>query len=102
MKRSVPENPSAGVYVYEPSACRSSVPCAGARSTVAVSPVPRSLARTPSAFETVRVDPAVAVALSGIAIGPTTTMTVAVADCPEASVTVYVTVSVPENPGCGV
>ncbi len=98
----MPENPSAGVYEYEPSACRSRVPCAGTWSTVAVRPVPRSFARTPSPSATVRVDPAVAVTVSGAAIGPTTTMTVAVADWLEASVTVYVIVSVPEKPGVGV
>ncbi len=78
------------------------MPFAGARSVFARRSEPWSLASTPSALATVRVVPAVAVAVSGFAIGPTTTVIVAVVDCPEASVTVYVTVSVPEKPGFAV
>jgi hypothetical protein len=75
VKVSGPDQPSFGVYVYEPSACRSTVPWSGCSSIVAVRPMPWSFASTPADAVTVSIEPAVAVALSAVAWGPTTTTT---------------------------
>jgi hypothetical protein len=75
VKVSGPDQPSFGVYVYEPSACRSTVPWRGSSSIVALRPVPWSFASTPADAVTVSVEPAVAVAVSAVAWGPTTTTT---------------------------
>jgi hypothetical protein len=85
VKVSVPENPVAGVYVYEPSACTATVPWAGWVDPLTRTPWPRSSARRPGAAPTVGC-PAVAVTVSAPAVGRTVTVTVAVVVVPEASV----------------
>ncbi len=65
MNESVPENPAAGVYVYEPSAATLAVPCAGCVFETTLTPVPLSFASTPSAAPFVTAVPVVVVAVSG-------------------------------------
>ena len=61
---SEPENPPAGVYVYEPSAATVAVPCAGVVFETTDRPVPRSFASTPEEAGTDSAVPVGVVAVS--------------------------------------
>jgi hypothetical protein len=80
-----PDQPAAGVYVYEPSARRSRTPWAGSVWSGTVRPLPASLARSPSVAPAFAVDPACTVTASAAALGVTVTVTVLVAVRPEES-----------------
>ncbi len=87
VNESVPEVPSAGVIVIEPSAPRTTVVCAPPVTAVTVRPVPASLPVRVPAVTTSGV-PAVVVRRSSCAFGRTVTVTSPVDVPPEPSVAV--------------
>ncbi len=96
-----PEYPGAGVYVYEPSLPTTTVPWSGVPWPVTSRSVPVEPVRTPCPAGTTSWPSAVAVASGTASTGFTVMVRVLVAGLPIASVTLTVTVSVPDQPAVG-